>query len=156
MLFRSRQGTQSCLVKWNPPVVKTSARKRGLRASRTRRSALKPTAKLSGFVTLGVTLCASWTQAASTTVAPTTMIGPTMVGQAPARSATRTQSDDLLRRARQAIREGKYDLANKLISQAEELKVTYDPVFSRFSDTPAKLRKELEDRKSTRLNSSHT
>ncbi|MFM2095158.1 MAG: hypothetical protein RIS70_2282, partial [Planctomycetota bacterium] len=105
---------------------------------------MKPTAKLSGFVTLGVTLCASWTQAASTTVAPTTMIGPTMVGQAPARSATRTQSDDLLRRARQAIREGKYDLANKLISQAEELKVTYDPVFSRFSDTPAKLRKELD------------
>lgn len=104
---------------------------------------MRPTAKLSGVVTLGMTLCASWTQAASNPAFPSLFAASALVGQA-AEANPRTQSDELLRRARQAIKEGKYDAADALISQAEDLKVSYDPVFSRFSDTPAKLRKELD------------
>lgn len=105
---------------------------------------MKPTAKLSGYVTLGITLCASWTQAASNSAHPTILIGPTVVGQASAVGGARTQADDLLRRARQAIKDKKLAVAETLISQAEDLNVEYDSSSSRFSDTPTKLRKELD------------
>jgi len=57
----------------------------------------------------------------------------------------RAQADDLLQRARQAISENDLEAAEKLVSQAEALGVSYGPFH--LGDTPKKVRKELERRR---------
>ena len=63
----------------------------------------------------------------------------------------RQQSDDLLRRARQAMAENDLQSAGKLISQAETLAVRYGPIH--LGDTPQKagrdLKRKLAERNST-------
>ena len=54
----------------------------------------------------------------------------------------RQQSDDLLGRARQAMAEGRLDVANTLITQAESLGAQYNPL-DMLAYTPAKARAEL-------------
>lgn len=54
----------------------------------------------------------------------------------------RQQSDDLLGRARQAMAEGRMDVAGKLITQAESSGVKYSPL-DMLAYTPAKARAEL-------------
>ena len=54
----------------------------------------------------------------------------------------RQQAADLLRRARQAIRENDLPAADLLISQADALKVEYSPIT--MEDTPRKARQFLE------------
>ncbi len=49
-----------------------------------------------------------------------------------------------LRQARDAIQQGNLELAEYYVSRAEKLNVHYDPVFARFKDTPAKVRKDLD------------
>lgn len=50
---------------------------------------------------------------------------------------------DLLYRARLAMRDGKFDEAEALISQAERIGGASDPLVSRFEDTPEKARRTL-------------
>jgi len=64
-----------------------------------------------------------------------------------AASSDRRRSDDLLARARQAIDEGQYDVAEKLIQRVESLKVAYNPL-NPLVDTPAKVRRELQRKQS--------
>ena len=56
-------------------------------------------------------------------------------------NSARVQCDDLLQRARQALSEGKLDVAEALIQNAESLDVKYDRLFP--GDTPSRLRVEL-------------
>ncbi len=63
-------------------------------------------------------------------------------GQASYGASARTQSADLLQRARQAISEGKLADAETLIQQAEGMNVQYETLYT--GDTPARLRRELE------------
>lgn len=55
----------------------------------------------------------------------------------------RQQSDDLLGRSRQAMAEGRLDVAEKLIKQAESLKAKYNPL-DVLAYTPAKARADLK------------
>jgi general secretion pathway protein D len=78
------------------------------------------------------------------TVAYSTTMSSIAVGQSGANNADRKrESDDLLRRARTAMKAGSYDEADRLITQAEKLKVTTDSIFLRLADTPDKARKDL-------------
>ena len=54
----------------------------------------------------------------------------------------RQQSDELLRRARQAMSERDWETADRMIAQAEGLDAQYSPMYS--GDTPKRLRRELE------------
>jgi hypothetical protein len=66
------------------------------------------------------------------------------VGQfSSANGDARREADKLLKQARQAMTEGKFDLAEQLIGRAEQTGAKYDAIFARFVDTPEKLRQEL-------------
>jgi general secretion pathway protein D len=97
---------------------------------------------------MALVLCFS----ASRVVAGTTgggvavLVGAAGVSQAEGTSSPsddkRQQAADLLRRARQAMRENDLPTAEMLISQAEALKVEYSPIT--MEDTPRKARQALE------------
>ncbi|MGO8689719.1 MAG: hypothetical protein ACLQLG_08785 [Thermoguttaceae bacterium] len=74
------------------------------------------------------------------------LVGAAGVAQAEGTSSPpddkRQQAADLLRRARQAMRENDLPTAEMLISQAESLKVEYSPIT--MEDTPRKARQALE------------
>lgn len=57
-------------------------------------------------------------------------------------AATRREVEQLLRRARAAMREGEFDVADSLLAEAEEANVSFG-VFH-LGDTPKKLRRDLE------------
>lgn len=58
-------------------------------------------------------------------------------------SAEGAEAQRLLRAARQAMDQGDFALAEKYIGRAEGLNVRYDPLYERFMDTPAKVRRAL-------------
>ena len=58
-------------------------------------------------------------------------------------SADRRKADDLLRQARQAMREGDFRKATALVDRAGQLNVSYDSLFRPFVDTPEKVRNDL-------------
>ncbi|MCO6455221.1 MAG: general secretion pathway protein GspD [Pirellulaceae bacterium] len=64
----------------------------------------------------------------------------------------RREADRLLKQAAQAIAESKFELAEQLISQAEQTGAKYDAIFARFIDTPEKLRAELAEKKAAAQN----
>jgi len=98
---------------------------------------------LIGCVALSSTLPAIQTSAAVPTAGVVVAIAAT--GQTGAEADPRRQADELLRQARKAIKDGAYDQAEGLISQAERTGVKYDPLTARFVDTPEKMRKLLTD-----------
>lgn len=60
-------------------------------------------------------------------------------------TARRRQSDDLLRKARQALKDGDATTAEDLLRRAEQLDVKYENnLFSKFAETPDKIRKDLD------------
>ena len=61
------------------------------------------------------------------------------------KSADRRQESDLLANARQAMKEGKFDLAENYIRRAEQLNINHEEnvLFRAFVDTPEKLRRDL-------------
>ncbi len=63
------------------------------------------------------------------------------------RLSDRQTASDLLKRSRAAMSQGNLELAEWYIQAAEKLSVNYDSVMFRFSDTPKKLRAELNQRK---------
>ena len=71
-----------------------------------------------------------------------------VVGQL-ANFKNRQTADDLLRRARQVLDEGNVDLAEWYVTSAERLDVEYESLFSRFSDTPQKVRQAITAKRMT-------
>lgn len=69
-------------------------------------------------------------------------------GQGGVQMTSRQQSDDLLARARQAMGEGRLDVADQLITQAESLGAAYNPL-DVLAYTPSKARSELRQKQGT-------
>lgn len=99
---------------------------------------------LTGCVALGLALPTIQSQAAAP-LAGGLAAASSSLGQFGGKSETRRQADDLLKRARQAVKDAKYDKAETLIAQAEKLGVKYNPLTDRFVDKPETLRKLLKD-----------
>lgn len=103
---------------------------------------------LTGCVALGLTLPTNLSQAAAP-LAGSFAVTNAAVGQFGfGKTETRRESDELLKRARQAMKDGKYDQAGDLIAQADKLGVKYSTLTDRWADTPQKLRKVLAEAKS--------
>jgi general secretion pathway protein D len=101
---------------------------------------------LTGCVALGLTLPATWSQAAPPAASAWTTAAA-LAGQTGSNTDARRQADELLRQARKAIKDGDLATADGLITKAEGLKVQYDALTARFVDTPEKLRKLLDEAK---------
>jgi general secretion pathway protein D len=99
---------------------------------------------LTGCVALGLTLPATWSQAAPPAATAWTTAAA-LTGQTGSNTDARRQADELLRQARKAIKDGDLATADGLIVKAEALKVQYDSLTARFVDTPDKLRKLLDE-----------
>lgn len=67
-----------------------------------------------------------------------------------AASRERQEVDRLLQEARQALSRGDLEAAEKRLVQAERLPVKYDPLYERFQDTPAKVRRTLREMQAAR------
>jgi general secretion pathway protein D len=104
---------------------------------------LKVSVVLPGIVVATTMLLASSQAATPTAVA--WIIAVEATGQNAPAADPRRQSDDLLRQARRALKDGQYDQADGLIGQAEKLGVKYDPVWDKFADTPTKLKQLATD-----------
>ena len=59
-------------------------------------------------------------------------------------TASRRESDELLRRARTAMKAGDTKQAFTYLKRVEQMEVKYDGLLQRFGDTPVKLRRDLE------------
>ena len=109
---------------------------------------MKTTARtLIGLIALLGCLHFSSANAESLSFATEAILGQAAAAQAaPAKGLSeadkRRQSDDLLRRARQAMSEDRLDVADSLAGQAEALDARYNPL-NPLADTPAKLRRDL-------------
>ena len=101
---------------------------------------------LTGCVALGLTLPTNLSQAA-VPLAGSFAVTNASMGQFGGKSETRREADDLLKRARLAMKDGKLDQAGALITQAEKLDVKYSSLTDRWADTPEKLRKALAEEK---------
>ena len=100
---------------------------------------------LTGCVALGLTLPTNLSQAAAP-LAGSFAITNASVGQfGMGKSENRREADELLKNARQAMKEGKFDQAGDLIAKADKLGVKYNSLTDRWADTPEKLRKVLAD-----------
>jgi general secretion pathway protein D len=103
---------------------------------------------ITGSVAAALMLFASASSAGPVAGDAAVLLGAASLGQnAPDVNAgsKQSQSDDLLRRARQAMAENDFVAAEKLISQAEALGVDYGPFC--FGDTPKKAMRDLEQRR---------
>ncbi len=102
--------------------------------------------KAIGRLLAGCTLCALISNAnafGATSVTNAVAVGQMCIGQAGSEAARRRQSDQLLALTRQAMKDGKFEIAEKHLASAEQLNVKYDSLFAKFVDTPAGLRREL-------------
>jgi general secretion pathway protein D len=59
-------------------------------------------------------------------------------------AARRREADQWLRQARQALEDGKPDVAEYCVDRAEKFNASFDSVLSRFADTPAKVRRDID------------
>ena len=105
----------------------------------------KMTARLiTGSIAAALMLFASTSSAGPVAGDAAVLLGAASLGQNAAdvnAASKQSQSDDLLRRARQAMAENDFVAAEKLISQAEALGVDYGPFC--FGDTPKKAMRDL-------------
>jgi general secretion pathway protein D len=111
-----------------------------------RSRAVKPSAKLlTGCVTLMSTLWGTTAWAGPPSLAHPALIASAATSQ-PADSPAdkRRESDLWLQRARQAMKEGKVELAQDYLVRAEKTGAVYETIFARFVDTPEKVRKDLD------------
>jgi general secretion pathway protein D len=97
--------------------------------------------KLFAVIVLGTAATAT---AAPVSTSTTLILLPSSLVAQTNDTTARRQSDELLRLARSAMREGRLDMAEKHLAEAESLKVSYTGLLQRFADTPAKVRKDLE------------
>ncbi len=98
---------------------------------------------LSGCVVLGWTLTATMAGAGDIALTTSCAASQGVMGQ-PDDLSQRRQSEHLLAQAKDAISQGNLDLAESLVDRAERLDVKYDQLFAHWRDTPAKVRKEIE------------
>jgi general secretion pathway protein D len=121
----------------------------GVVAGHERSAVSNMTARLSaGSIVAALMLSASLSSAGPVAGNAVVLFGAASLGQnAPDLNAgsKQAQSDDFLRRARQAMAENDYAAAERLISQAEALGVDYGPFC--FGDTPKKAMRDLEQRR---------
>jgi general secretion pathway protein D len=102
---------------------------------------------LTGCVALGLTLPTNLSQAAAP-LAGSLAVTHAAIGQfGIGKSENRREADDLLKRAREAVKNGKFDQASDFIAKADKLGVKYSPITDRWADTPEKLRKLVADEK---------
>jgi general secretion pathway protein D len=97
------------------------------------------------LLALGVPLSAAW---AGPPVGPAALVAASAVGQASPQGDPKREAADLLARARKAIGDGQFDLAESLIGQAEAKNVSYG-MLNLLDDTPKKVRAELDRAKSS-------
>lgn len=97
---------------------------------------MNTSAKLAGALLL------SWSFAATLGFAQDSPFEATTTPQVEKGDA-RAEVDELLRRARKAMKGGNLELAERFVSQAEKRNVKYQGFLSRFSDTPSKARRDL-------------
>ena len=124
--------------------MRSPSERNRLVASLERRIVLEPTVKIiSGLLAAVIGLAAVTANADFP-----------LVGQSPSNSAVqatgqagdvRHQSDDLLKRARQAMEEGDLSTAEKIVADCESLGVQYGTLH--FGDTPSKVRADIEKRR---------
>ena len=108
---------------------------------------MSATARLLGWcVAIGLTLTVSSVLAGPDTMAGSTHVCWIALGQSDQSDSAESRgvADKWLRQARDAMKSGDLNLAEYYIERAEKLNVKYDPLFARFKDTPAKVRKDLE------------
>lgn len=109
---------------------------------------MSTTARLLGCcVALGLTLLVSSVLGSPHVLDGSTQVGWLALGQADQSSSTdaRRVADKWLEQARDAMNSGNLELAEYCLERAERQDAKYDPLFARFKDTPAKVRKELEE-----------
>ena len=104
---------------------------------------------LIGCLTAGVPFVVAEGRAASPIVTPGLSVVAPLLAQSGGTSPA-TQSESLLRQARDALNRGDFARAEQYISQAERLNVQYDPVYAGLVDTPGKARRALEDMRAGR------
>jgi hypothetical protein len=97
-----------------------------------------------GCFTLCSALLASTAWAGPPPLALRTLTLTAVVGQADDAAAKRRDSDQWLQRARQAMKEGKLELAQDYLVRAEKTGAVYESIFARFVDTPEKVRRDLD------------
>jgi hypothetical protein len=120
---------------------------REFKASRKRRIALRATANmLTGCLILGLVLLPpDVVRAGPQDVALAMMTSGTILAQ-PSESSSppsKPTAKELLYQARLAMRDGRYDEAERTIRQAEEVGGPIDPLVGRFEDSPEKARRAL-------------
>ena len=93
-------------------------------------------AKLAGALLFGLVVTTS------SYLGQTIPLEATAIGQEENVDA-RSQAEELLRRARTAMKGGNLQLADRLVTQAEKMNVDFSGFLSRFSDSPGKARREL-------------
>ena len=81
-------------------------------------------------------------QAQTTNLSQHTLVTQAMVGQT-STNGDRRESDDLLRRARGAMKDGNLAQARWYLERAEKMQVDYSGLLKRFVDTPQKVRRDL-------------
>jgi general secretion pathway protein D len=102
---------------------------------------------LTGCVALGLTLPTNLSQAAAPLAGSFAVTNAAVAQFGVGKSENRREADELLKNARQAMKEGKLDQAGEMIAKADKLGVKYNSLTDRWADTPEKLRKVLADEK---------
>jgi general secretion pathway protein D len=120
---------------------------REFKASRKRRIALRATANmLTGCLILGLVLLPpARAEAGPQDVALAMVTTGNVLAQTSGTSSpsAKPSAKDLLYQARVAMKDGKYDEAERLIGQAEKAHGPADPLVGRFEDSPEKARRAL-------------
>ena len=87
-------------------------------------------------------LMTTFSHAQSTNLSHAYQISRISVGQSPT-TGSRREADELLRRARGAMKDGNMAQARWYLERAEKMDVQYDGLLKRFIDTPEKVRRDL-------------
>ncbi len=115
-----------------------------------------PAKTLVSLIAVACSLSAAYSLAEPIGVTSRAMFGTAMASQTrPSDSKPldkRQQSDDLLRRSRQALGEGNLDAAASLLDQADSLGMQYSAFH--FGDTPKKVRRDLDRKRAAKAGSS--
>ncbi len=99
--------------------------------------------RLSCGVLSGWLLTTAFAHAQAVHVGRAVQVSASIVSQSSS-AGTRREADELLRRARVAMKDGDLTQARWYLDRLEKMDVNYDGLFQRFADTPAKLRRDLE------------
>ena len=100
---------------------------------------------ITGCTVIAITFSGGANHVRGASLATEVMVAQWCLGQVDPNSAAerRRQSDQMLKLTRQAMKEGKLDIAEKYLVRAEKLQASYDSLFTRFVDTPTKVRRDL-------------